>query len=307
MIFDLIIVGADSAGLTAGIYAGRKKMNAVILSKQIGGQSLYAARIENYPGIQSVSGTNLVSAIKKQVERHGIAIKDDTEIISVAKEGDVFSLKDSRGNIYGAKTLIIASGGSPKLLGIKGEKEFMGKGVSVCATCDAPFYDNKTAAIIGGGNSAFDSAYDLLQYAQKIYLLRHRDKFIGDELVYEFLKRSGKVEFIICAETQEIKGGQFVDSLTYKDLKTGEDNELKVNGVFVNIGQVPNSNFMEGLLELNKYKEIITDARNGSTSQPGIFAAGDVTDGRYKQVILAAADGAKALLSAAEYLRRNTH
>lgn len=307
MMFDLIIIGADSAGLTAGIYAGRKKLNAAILSKQIGGQSLYAARIENYPGVQSVSGTNLVNAIKKQVERHGIAIKDDTEIISVAKEGYTFSLKDSNGNIYNAKTLIVASGGSPKLLGAKGEKEFIGKGVSVCATCDAPFYDKKTVAIVGGGNSALDSAYDLLQYAQKIYLLQHRAQFIGDELVYEFLKKSDKVEFITCAETQEIKGDQFVNSLIYKDLKTGEDKELKVNGVFVNIGQVPNSNFMEGLLDLNKYREIITDARNGSTSQPGIFAAGDVTDGRYKQVILAAADGAKALLSAAEYLRKTAN
>ncbi len=301
-VYEVIIIGADTAGLTAGIYAGRKKMDALILTKRLHGQSVYANSVQNFPGFISISGLELVSNIRKQVENLGVPIKNDSEALSIEKKGENFEIRTDNGS-FAAKTVIIATGRRPKPLGVKDEARFLGKGISVCALCDAPFYKDKEVAVIGGGNSAFNSAYDLLVYAKKIHLLQHRDKFIGDEVLYEQLKNSGKVEFLTGVEVREIKGGRFVEGLVYEDLKTGEMKELAVTGIFVNIGQAPNSAFVEGVVEMNKYKEIVVDPKTNATSVPGIFAAGDVTDIRYKQFIIAAADGTKALLSAFEYLR----
>jgi len=189
-------------------------------------------------------------------------------------------------------------------LNVPGENEFLNRGVSTCAICDAPFYSGKDVAVIGGGNSAFASAYDLLKYASKIYILQHRENFIGDKSMYEKLEKSGKVEFLNNAETKEIKGVKFVESLLYEDIKLKETKELKVGGIFVSIGQIPNSKFVEGFLELNNFKEIIVDCKNNKTSVEGIFAAGDVTDVKHKQSIVAAGEGAKAMLSASEYLKK---
>lgn len=310
MFYDVIIIGSDMAGMTAGIYAGRKKINALILTKIIGGQSLYAGRIENYPGFLSIPGFRLVSQTHDQVKQFGAPIKDNTTVAEVCRIDDGFFLVKTLNNEeYKTKTVIVATGVYPKYLGIPGEKKFFGRGVGVCSVCDAPFYKDKIVAVIGGGNSAFDAAYDLLSYAQKIYLLQHRDKFIGDESIFEKLKDSGKVEFLVNAEICEIKGEKFVESLVYENLIAVNEKEkikeIKVDGVFVNIGQIPNSQFVENLVELNKKREIVVDHKTNSASVPGIFAAGDVTDTPYKQAILAAAAGAKALLSAADYLRKN--
>jgi len=305
MVYDLIIIGADSAGLTAGIYAGRKKMNTLTLTKKIGGQSLLTDNIENYPGFLRVSGVGLVSNMKKQVEKYGIPIKENEEVVEILKKDDKFLVKTSKEE-HETSTVIIATGQHWKELKVPGEKEFIGRGVSTCAICDAPFYDGKEVAIVGGGNSAFDSAYDLLKYANKIYIVHHSEKFKGDKIMHEKLLQSGKVEFLTLAETKEIKGDKFVESLVYEDLSASgglasNKKELKVSGVFINIGQIPNSSFTENFLKLNEYKEIITD-KHGVTSVPGVFAAGDVTDVKYKQNIIAAAAGAKAALSAYGYL-----
>jgi len=304
MIYDLIIIGADSAGLSAGIYAGRKKMNTLILSEKLGGQSLYTDSIENYPGFLKISGAELISKFKKQADSFGTIIREGEKVSSVSKDGDNFLIKTDK-NEYNAKSVIVATGRTWRKLGVPGETELMSKGVSVCAICDAPFFAGKEVAVIGGGNSAFDSAYDLLGYASKIYVVYYREKFKGDEDMYNKLKESGKVKFVINADTKEIKGDKFVESLVYEDINTKEKKELKVGGVFVNIGQIPNSSFVENFVDLNEYKEIKINPKTNETSVKGIFAAGDVTDVLYKQSIVAAAEGAKATLSVYEFLKSN--
>ncbi len=311
MVYDLIIIGAGPAGLTAGIYAGRKKMSAVILTKQIGGQSL-SYTLENYPGVMGTSGLELVEKTKKQVEKYNVEIKDSAAISGIEKKNGNFSVKTEsaplrqgfagQGENFETKTIIIATGKIPRKLDVPGAKEFEGKGISFCTICDAPLFSGKSVAVVGGGNSALMSAMDLMPYAEKIYVLQHRERFIGDEILQEKLKNSGKVEFITEAETREIKGDKFVEGLVYEDLKTGEKKELAVGGVFVNIGYIPNTAFAKNLLNLNEKEEIIIDPWTAETSVKGIFAAGDATNIPYKQYIVAAAEGAKAALSAYHYI-----
>ncbi|MBU1091943.1 FAD-dependent oxidoreductase [Patescibacteria group bacterium] len=301
MVYDLIIIGADSAGLSAGIYAGRKQIKTLIISKKIGGQSVLANNIENYPGFLSVSGEKLISKMKKQVENFGVVI-EEKEVVSIKKNKNTFIIETGEKK-YESKTVIIATGRHWRSLNVPGENEFLGKGVSTCAICDAPFYSGKDVAVIGGGNSAFSSAYDLLKYASKVYILQHRENFIGDKSMHEKLEKSGKVEFLNNAETKEIRGTKFVESLVYEDIKSKQMKELKVGGVFVSIGQIPNSDFAESFLELNNFREIIIDCKTNETSVRGVFAAGDVTNVKYKQSIIAAGEGAKAALSVSDFLK----
>ncbi len=301
MLYDLIIIGAGPAGLSAGLYAGRKKLKTAILTKQIGGQSL-SYTIENYPGLMEISGLELVEKTKKQVEKYNIEIKDSTAISAIDKKNGNFSVKTESGDSFEAKAIIIASGKIPRELEVPGAREFGGKGVSFCTICDAPLFAGKSVAVIGGGNAALMAAMDLISYAEKIYVLQHRERFIGDEILQEKLKNSGKVEFIADAETKEIKGKNFVEGLVYENLKTGEKKELAVGGVFVNIGYIPNTAFVKNFLKLNEKKEIIIDPWTGETSVKGIFAAGDATKIPFKQYIIAAGEGAKAALSAYHYI-----
>lgn len=296
MIYDLIIIGGDAAGLTAGIYAGRKKVNALILTKKSGGQSLLTDSIENYPGFLKISGLELIGKLKEQVQKFGVPT-EEKEVTDISGEINNFVVKTNDGD-YNTKTIIIASGSRWRPLNVPGEKEFMGKGVSICTICDAPFFSGKDVAVIGGGNSALESANDLLKYAKKIYVLQHKEEFVGDSILLDKLKKEKKIEFFTNAETREIKGSKFAESLVYENLKTKEKNELKVSGIFINIGRIPNSSFAEGFVELNEYKEIVIDPKTNATSVSGVFAAGDVTDIKYKQFVVAAAEGAKAALSA---------
>jgi alkyl hydroperoxide reductase subunit F len=313
MIYDLIIVGGGPAGLTAGIYAGRKKINAIILTDKIGGESL-GYTLENYPGIPSINGLELVNKIREQVEKSGVAIKDSTAIAAVEKKNGNFLVKNESGESFEGKAVIVAAGTIPRKLNVPGAKEFEGKGVSFCTVCDAPLFAEKSVAVVGGGNAALIAAMDLLHYAKKIYVLQHRQRFIGDEIMQEKLRKSGKAELIVNAETTEIKGEKpapnrtegsglgFVGGLVYKDLKTKEKKELAVEGVFVNIGSIPNTSFVKNFLKLNEWSEIIVDSQTMETSVKGIFAAGDITSVPYKQYIIAAGEGAKAALSAYHYI-----
>jgi thioredoxin-disulfide reductase len=308
MIYDLIIIGADAAGLSAGIYAGRKKLNTIILTKKLGGQSLLTDNIENYPGFLEISGVELVSKMKKQVEKFGVPIKEGEEVLEIrfhtaSAVNRISFVVKTKEKEHRAKSDLVATGMRRRPLNVPVENEFMGKGVSVCTICDAPFFVGKDVAVIGGGNSAFESAYDLLKYADKIYLLQHNDKFKADKALYERVKQSNRVEFLTNAEIQEIKGLKMVEEMVYEDIKSGQTKKLKVSGVFINIGQIPNSSFVENFLELNEYKEIVIDLKTNASSVPGVFAAGDVTEVKYKQSIVAAAEGVKAALSAFEYLR----
>lgn len=302
MIYDVVIIGGASAGLTAGIYAARKKLNAIILAKQIGGQSLLTDRIDNFPGFEMIAGKDLIDKMRKQVENHGIPIKEDAEVESIIKKNGNFSVKLKDGEKIETKTIIIATGKKYRQPDISGVKKFENRGVSFCTTCDAPLFKDKRVAVIGSGNSALNAAIDLAKYADKIYVLARGPKIRGDELLLEKTKESGKVEFLNEVEVKEIKGDNFVEKIIYKDKKTGEEKELKVEGVFVNIGWVPATGFLKDFVDLNKEGEIIIDPRTNETSVKGVFAAGDVTDVKYKQCIIAAGEGAKAALSAYNYL-----
>src|SRR3989338_236461 len=303
MIYDLVIIGGATSGLTAGIYAARKKLNAVILTKEIGGQTLQTESIENFPGFEKISGPELIEKKKEQVLKYGLPIKSGTEVKSISKTGGVFEISTNANDKITAKSVIIATGKNPRRLNAPGEKEFENKGVVYCSTCDAPLFGGKIVVVAGGGNSGLNSAFDLLKYANNIFVLEVSDKIIGDEFLQEKLKASGKVEFMTGAEIKAIKVSSFMEEIVYLDKKTGEEKTLKAQGIFVNVGWSPSSAFVKGFLETNEYDEIITDPKTSETSVKGVFASGDVTDVKYKQCVIAAGEGAKAALSAYDYLK----
>ena len=303
MTYDLIIIGGATSGLTAGIYAARKKLNAVILTKEIGGQTLPTESTENFHRVEKISGPELIDKIKEQVLKYGLPIKSGTEVKSISKTGGVFEISTNANDKITAKSVIIATGKNPRRLNAPGEKEFENKGVVYCSTCDAPLFGGKIVVVAGGGNSGLNSAFDLLKYANNIFVLEVSDKIIGDEFLQEKLKASGKVEFMTGAEIKAIKGSSFMEEIVYLDKKTGEEKTLKAQGIFVNVGWSPSSAFVKGFLETNEYDEIITDPKTSETSVKGVFASGDVTDVKYKQCVIAAGEGAKAALSAYDYLK----
>lgn len=305
MIYDIVIIGGSSAGLMSAIYAARKKMNTLLLARQIGGQCLLANTIENFPGFDSISGKELISKMMDQLHKYDLEIKEGIEAESIEKQGENFLIKTKNGENFETKTIIIATGKSLRGLNVPGEKEFKNKGVTYCSICDAPLFSGKDVAVIGSGNSALESAMDLTKYANKIYVLSHREKMKGDEFLQEKLKNTGKVEFITNVEVKEIKGNKFVEKLVYEDTKTKKLKEISIGGVFINIGWMPATSFLKNFAEMNDKNEIIVDHKTQKTSVPGVFAAGDVTDGLYKQIIIAAGDGAKAALSAYKYLMKN--
>ncbi len=302
MIYDLIIIGSGPAGLTAAIYGARKKMDILVLTKKIGGEASMAYSIENYPGFSKITGVELISKMRDRVEQYGVAIKEGMAVSGIEKKNDHFLIKTEQKEFFEAKAIVIASGRMPKKLDVPGAKKYESRGVSFCTICDAPIFAGKDVAIVGGGNAALNSAFDLLPYANKIYLLQHREKFIGDEAAMEKLKNTGKVMFIANAETKEIKGEKFVEGLVYEDIPTGDKKELAIKGVFVNIGQIPSADFAKNLVELDSQGRVVIDCSTNAASIAGIFAAGDATNVKYKQYIIAAAEGAKAALSAHEYL-----
>ena len=302
MTYDLIIIGGGPAGITAGIYAARKKLKALLITKEWGGQIVKANEIENWPGTKVISGIDLIKSMTEHLKKFEIEIKENKEVINLDKKGDNFLIRDNETE-YEAKAVVIATGKIPRALNILGEEEFKGKGVSICATCDAPMFKDKEVAVVGGGNSGFSTAMDLVKYAKKVYILDFFEVMKGDPINKERLEKTGKVEFITNAAMKEIKGAKFVESLIYEDRKTSEDNEIKVQGVFISVGMEAKAGFAEKLVELNKIGEIVIDKDN-YTKTPGLFAAGDITDIKYEQIVIACGEGAKAVLAATGYLEK---
>jgi len=302
--YDLIIIGGGPAGITAGIYAARKKLKTILITKEFGGQVSKAHEVENYPAITSMTGIDLNKKFVEHLKKFDIEIKEGKNVREIQKSGEGFEIVLEDGEKFETKAVIIASGKNPRPLKVLGEEKFLGKGLTYCSTCDAPLFKEKDVAVVGGGNAGLDTALDLTKYANKIYVLEFMEKMLGDEATQEKLKASGKVELITNAATKEIKGDKFVESLDYEDRKTGKTQELKVQGVFVEIGYVPSSGFIKDLVEFNKQGEIVINPKDNSTKTPGIFAAGDVTDVLYKQIVIAASEGAKAALSAHNYLTK---
>ena len=299
-LYDVAIIGAGPAGMTATVYCSRKKLDTLLITKDIGGQVLLTSGIENYMGYQYVTGKELSDKFFGQIAQFPIALLSDISVCKLELSKGNFSLSCGEKK-FSAKSVIITTGKRSKELGVPGEKELLGRGVAYCATCDAPLFKDKTVAVIGGGNSALTAAIDLLSYSTKIYLINVADTIQGDAVLIEKIKKSDKVEIIFDSEITEIKGKKTVEAITLKNIKTQQIRQISVGGVFIEIGLTPNSEFVRDILHLNSSNEIIIDC-NSRTSVSGIFAAGDVTSVQDKQIIIAAGEGAKAALSAYRYL-----
>jgi len=304
MTYDLIIIGGGPAGITAGIYASRQKLNTLLITKAFGGQIVRkAVMIENYPGFEEISGIELIQRLEKHLRKQKIDIERDG-VRKVKKVGEKFLVQTTSKNTFEAKAVIIASGADPRPLEVEGEKEFIGRGLSYCVTCDGPLFEGKTVAVIGGGNSAFEAAIFLSKIAKKIYILEYGKVVKADAENQERVKKTGKVEVITDAALKKIQGKQFVNSIIFEDRKTKKEINLPLEGVFVEIGSQPSTSFVKGLVDFNEKDEIIVEFETCQTKTPGLFAAGDCNVGKVKQIITAAGEGAKAVLSAYEYLQK---
>jgi len=313
MIYELIIVGGGPGGVAAGVYAARKKIKTLLITDGFGGQSVVSADIKNWVGVRSVSGFDLGKMLEEHLRaQEDIKVIDGDLVIGVEKSAggpapssaEGFTAKTQSGKEFQAKYLLVASGSRRRKLGVPGEEELDGKGVVYCSTCDAPVFKDKVVAVVGGGNAGLEAVVDLLPYASKIYLLEYSDKPRGDQLTREKVVGSGKVEVITMAETSRVLGDKFVTGLEYKDRRNGELKTLELDGVFVEIGAMPNSDFVRDLVQLNKSGEIIVDHQTQRTSCPGIWAAGDVTDVLYKQNNISAGDAVKAVLNIDEEMNK---
>ena len=295
--YGLIFMGAGRAGITASVYAARKKMNLLVISKDIGGQAALSGDIENYTGYQFITGPELAIKFEEHMRKFNIALQENEQVLELKKTGQVISVKTNKAT-YEAKAAIITSGKRSKELGVPGEKEFKNKGLTYCATCDGPLFSGKVVAVIGGGNSALDATLQLMRIAKQIYIINITAKLAGDAIMREKVEQSPMVTVMNNCQVSAILGDKFVKAIKIK----GKDKEeqLAVEGIFVEIGLIPNSEFTQDI-EKNQWGEIKVNSFN-ETNIPGIFAAGDVTDVPEKQIIIAAGEGSKATLSAFKYL-----
>ena len=296
-VYDLIIVGAGPAGITAAIYAARKKMDCLVLTVDVGGQTAWSGDIENYTGYQFVSGRELTAKFEEHIKKYNVKVKENEAVKELRKEGGKIFVKTEK-NTYLSRSLIIASGKKSKELSVPGEKEYKNKGLTYCATCDGPLFEGKEVVVVGGGNSALDAALQLIRIAKKVYVMNISDKLAGDAVMRDKLESADNVTVINNAEVIKILGRKMVEGLRYRI--GDEEKELSAGGVFVEIGLIPNSEFTRGI-DKNKQGEILVNSIT-ETNVPGIFAAGDVTDVIEKQIIIAAGEGAKAALKAFRYL-----
>jgi NADH-dependent peroxiredoxin subunit F len=296
--YDSIIIGAGPAGLTAALYLIRKKMNFLLITEDVGGQTAMSGEVENYPGYKSITGVDLITKIQEQIKALGVSLVYE-KVKSIERNNNIFKVvtEDKK---HLSKTVIVASGKLPKKLGVSGEEKFTGRGVAYCATCDAPNFKNLPVAVVGGGNSALDAVLQLSNYAKQIYLININDSLTGDAIMQEKVRKLGMIKILNNKKTLSIKGKQTVSVIEIEDTKTNKKEKIKVSGVFINIGWYSSTQF-EMPVKLNEQKEIIVD-KNCLTNTSGFFAAGDVTDIKSKQTVIAAGEGAKAALSVYSYL-----
>lgn len=299
--YDLIILGGGPAGLTAGLYAARSRLKTVLIEKTyLGGQIVNTYQLENYPGYEEITGADLVAKMEAQVRKHGLEIVlEDVESLDIT--GEIKRVKTANNKVYEAKAIILAMGATPRKLGVPNEDRFIGAGISFCATCDGAFYRDAVVAVIGGGNTAVEDALYLTKFAKKVYIIHRRDQLRATKIEQEKAFANEKIEFIWNTVVVDVEGEYGVERIRLKNVKTGEESTLNVEGVFVAIGYDPNTELVKGIVELDEYGYIITDD-DMKTNIPGVFAAGDIRHKLLRQVITAAGDGATAAYAAEKYI-----
>lgn len=302
-VYDVLVIGAGPAGLNAALYAKRKGMEVAVMGAKSGGQVMDTSSVENYLGIQDATGESLVSNFLDHVKTLDIPILKDEQVRAISKSNGVFEVNASNRLTYRGKTVILATGSKPRELGVKGESEYRGRGVAYCAICDGPLFQGMDVIVAGGGNSAVEAAIDLAKIANSVKLV-HRSQLRADQIVIDKLSEFDNVSVYLETQIVEVVGEQLVKGVKVLDKKTGEENFLGAEGIFVEIGYLPNNELAQGLVELNDRGEVIVDSKN-QTDVEGFYAAGDVTDVPYKQIIISASEGAKAALTANDYLNRN--
>lgn len=300
--YDAIVIGAGPAGLTAGIYLARARVRTLILSEgTVGGQMILTHEIANYPGVDSVSGYQLSVIMRNQARKFGCEIKSNILVETLFLEGDVKEVVLSGGKRYTADAIILSPGGRSRTLGVSGEDKLKGKGISYCATCDGDFFTDKEIIVVGGGNSALEEAVSLTKYASKVIIVHQFDHFQAFEFAIEEARNHPKINFMMESSISAFHGDEKLEGVEITDLKTGKTQNHPIDGVFIFIGYVPNTEFLEGKIELNKWKEIVVDT-DMQTSIKGVYAAGDSIVKRYRQVTTAVADGTIAALAASKYI-----
>ena len=301
---DVIIIGGGPAGLTAGIYTAREMFNTLLLEKGIcGGLPAGTDLIENYPGFpEGVKGAELINKFKQQAERFGVKVSELEEIEKITPRGKVIEVQTNKQK-YSAYAVIVASGSVPKKLGVPGEEQFLGKGVSYCATCDGPLYRNKDVAVIGCGNSGLQEGEALLKYVKSVTFIEFLPYMTATKILQERLQKENKVTFLLNHRLTSINGKDFVDSVSVKDRKTGVEKQITVSGVFIYAGFLPNSKFLKGIVELDELGYIKTD-ENMRTNVPGIYAVGDIRTKRVRQISNACGEGTIAAIAARDYIKQ---
>lgn len=319
-IYDLIIIGGSAAATGAGIYAARRKLNFKIITKEFGGEVATSGVIENWPGIQHTDGLALADSFLEHLKSLGVEPETEVEVSKITKQDDglfCITVKEDGEHMasdklgeghegplkcdYQARTLLVTTGVHPRELNVPGEKELRGKGVTYCTTCDGPLFAGKIVATVGGGNSALESALMMADIASKVYVLNKNAEFKGEQVMIDNLKAKSNVEIISSADTVQVLGTGLVSGLKYK--KDGAEHELQLEGIMVHIGMVPNSWLVPPEVEKNQFGNIKVNAA-AETSVPGLYAAGDVTDTPFNQIVIAAGQGVTALLSAVNYLNK---
>ena len=300
MLYDLVIIGAGPAGITASVYAARNRLNFLVITKDIGGQTAWSGDIENYTGYQFITGPDLAAKFEEHMRKYGITVKENEEAVDIKKSGNTFLITTDKDE-YETKAVIIASGKVSKELGVPGEKEFKNRGLTYCATCDGPLFSGKDVAVVGGGNSALDAVLQLIKIARRVYMININPKLGGDAVMRDKVEKDNAVTVLNNSQVTAVMGDKLVTGIKIK--RDGKEELLSVQGVFVEIGLVPNSRFAKDVNK-NEYGEIKVNCKN-ETSVAGIFAAGDVTDVPEKQIVIAAGEGSKAALAAFRYINQN--
>lgn len=299
--YDMIIIGGACAGLAAGTYAARRALKVLIVTKDIGGQIATTPSVENYPGMDFVTGPDLARQFMEQALKWGCELQYD-EVTRIEKRGEKDFVVEGRKGTYHGKSMLLAYGKTPRNLDVPGEQQYAGYGVSYCVTCDAPLYKNRTVVVVGGGNSAMEGALILAKICKHVYLVHRRDEFRGEAVLLEQIKNTPNIELVLSSVAKEVLGdGKYATALRIENVNTHETRDLEVHGVFVEIGFIVNSALIRGHVELDRMNQVITNKRM-ETSTPGIFAAGDITDSPYKQAVISAGEGAAAALTAYSYI-----